>query len=56
MFEFLDNLRIGFFIIGDTLLFVLVLHLVSEIISEIKEGDKIEKNIERMLKKNEEEF
>ena len=45
MFEFLDNIRIGFFIIGDTLLFLLLINLISETISEIREGDKIEKEL-----------
>lgn len=53
MFEFLDNLRIGFFIIGDTLLFVLLLHLISETISEIREGNKIEEELKTVFKKRE---
>lgn len=53
MFEFLDNLRIGFFIIGDTVLFVLLLHLISETISEIREGNKIEEELKTVFKKRE---
>ena len=53
MFEFLDNLRIGFFIIGDTLLFVLLINLISETISEIKEGNEIEEELKTVFKKRE---
>lgn len=53
MFEFLDNIRIGFFLIGDTVLFVLLLNLISETISEIREGDKIEEELKTVLKNRE---
>ena len=53
MFEFLDNLRIGFFIVGDTLLFVLLINLISETISEIKEGNEIEEELKTVFKKRE---
>lgn len=53
MFEFLDNIRIGFFLIGDTMLFVLLLNLISETIAEIREGDKIEEELKTVFKKGE---
>lgn len=53
MFEFLDNLRIGFFIVGDTVLFILLLNLISETISEIREGDEIEEELKTVFKKGE---
>lgn len=53
MFEFLDSIRIGFFLIGDTVLFVLLLNLISETIDEIKEGDRIEEELKTVFKKRE---
>lgn len=53
MFEFLDNIRIGFFLIGDTVLFVLLLNLISETIAEIREGDKIEEELKTVFKNRE---
>lgn len=53
MLELLDSIRIELFVIGDTLLLMLLLNLISETISEIKECNRIESELKTVLKKRE---
>lgn len=47
MLEFLNNIMIGFFVSGDTLLLALLIRLVLETISENRECDRIEKELRK---------
>ena len=53
MLELFNSIRAGLFIVGDIALFLLVLYLVSETISEIREGDRIEEELKTVLKNRE---